>query len=100
MAHAAVARRIPRRQSVGQEVVERVRVPKGFPIGTASAPLVMSAVELRAAVVRSALASNVGVLYSCRLSHVPQSGHLPIHFGCTLPQELQRNLVLVLSLAM
>ena len=41
--------------------------------------------------------SGVGSLYSSRLSHVPQSGHLPIHLGCTLPQELQRNRVFALA---
>ena len=36
--------------------------------------------------VRIGRGSWVGALYSSRLSQVPQSGHLPIHLGCTLPQ--------------
>src|SRR5439155_7266128 len=47
----------------------------------------------------AARASGVGVLYSCKLSHVPQSGHLPIHLGWTLPQELQRNWLRTLAIA-
>ena len=45
-----------------------------------------------------ARASGVGALYSCNESHVPQSGHLPIHFGCRLPQCPQRNCVRVLAI--
>src|SRR5207237_10819262 len=44
--------------------------------------------------------SKVGALYSSRLSHVPQSGHLPIHLGWTEPQELHRNCSLDFDLAM
>src|SRR6185295_2729986 len=36
-------------------------------------------------------ASGVGALNSWSASHVPQSGHLPIHLGWSEPQWLQRN---------
>src|SRR5215204_4029771 len=51
------------------------------------------------AAARSPRGSGVGVLYSWRLSQVPQSGHLPIHLGWTEPQELQRNWVLALAMS-
>ncbi len=46
----------------------------------------------------SARASAVGALYSSRLSHVPQSGHLPIHLGCTEPQWLHKNCMRVFAI--
>src|SRR6185437_464379 len=57
-----------------------------------SAPCVRSAV-CPAATRDSARASGVGALYCSRLSQVPQSGHLPIHLGWTLPQWLHKNCV-------
>src|SRR5687767_10117030 len=73
--------------------------------GSGSAPCARSAVAVSApAVIAAAGArdaargSGVGSLYSCSASHVPQSGHLPIHLGWTEPQELQRKCVFVLAM--
>ena len=60
-------------------------------IAIGSAPTIPRSASAASFPLRSARASNVGSLYSSSESHVPQSGHFPIHLACTAPQLLQRK---------